>query len=207
MSDAAASAPAGDDLAPTQTAGYKAPAKKTVEELAKLDQEDESLRKWKESLGIGAGGAAGGAAADSRKVVVLALAMEVAGRDDVVLDLSSPDNIAKVANTIVSIKEGTEYRLKIRFKIQHDVVSGLKYLHVVKRKGIKMDRVEEMLGSYGPNAEPYEKKFVPEEAPSGMIARGQYDVRSKFVDDDGVTHLEWDWSFKISKDWKDTGAD
>lgn len=39
-----------DDLAPTQTEGYKAPAKKTVEELKNLDQNDESLNKWKESL-------------------------------------------------------------------------------------------------------------------------------------------------------------
>lgn len=43
------------------------------------------------------------------------------------------------------------------------VVSGLKYLHVVKRKGIKMDKMEEMMGSYGPSADTYEKKFLPEE--------------------------------------------
>ncbi|KAI9179615.1 rho GDP dissociation inhibitor [Blastocladiella emersonii ATCC 22665] len=190
-----------DELAPTQTAGYKAPAKKTVEELAQLDQEDESLRKWKESLGIGASKAVN-PSDDPRKVVVLALAMEVKDRDDVVLDLSTADNVEAVRKTVVSIKEGTEYRLKIRFRIQHDVVSGLKYLHVVKRKGIRVDRVEEMLGSYGPNAEIYEKKFHAEEAPSGMLARGLYEVRSKFVDDDNQVHLEWDWSFKISKDWK-----
>ncbi|KAJ3357909.1 hypothetical protein GGF32_000799 [Allomyces javanicus] len=198
MADAASH----DELAPTTTAGYKAPAKKTVEELAQLDQEDESLRKWKESLGIGVA-----PADDPRKVVVLALAMEVADRDDVVMDLSSAESVERVKNSVLSIKEGTEYRLKIKFCIQHDVVSGLKYLHVVKRKGIRVDRVEEMLGSYGPAPEPYEKKFAMEEAPSGMLARGLYDVRSKFVDDDGQTHLEWDWSFKISKDWKSTGGD
>ncbi|ORZ41622.1 immunoglobulin E-set [Catenaria anguillulae PL171] len=201
MSDQAAPiTQSADELAPTMTAGYKAPAKKTVEELAQLDQEDESLRKWKESLGISVA-----PADDPRKVIVMALAMEVKDRDDVVLDLSSQQNIDKVKNSIVSIKEGAEYRLKIRFRIQHDVVSGLKYLHVVKRKGIKVDRAEEMIGSYGPQADPYEKKFHPEEAPSGMLARGLYEVRSKFVDDDGITHLEWDWQFKISKDWKDTG--
>lgn len=39
-----------EDLAPTVTAGYKPPAQKTVEELQQLDANDESLRKWKESL-------------------------------------------------------------------------------------------------------------------------------------------------------------
>ena len=47
-----------EDLAPTQTDGYKAPEKKTLEELKQLDQNDEALRKWKESL---LGGSAAGA--------------------------------------------------------------------------------------------------------------------------------------------------
>ena len=44
-----------------------------------------------------------------------------------------------------------------------------------------------MLGSYVPNpsGEPYVKNFDPEEAPSGMMARGDYTVKSRVVDDDG----------------------
>jgi len=41
-----------------------------------------------------------------------------------------------------------------------------------------------------------------EEAPSGMIARGHYDAVSKFIDDDNQTHLKFEWSFDIAKDWK-----
>lgn len=40
-----------------------------------------------------------------------------------------------------------------------------------------------------------------EEAPSGMIARGHYNAVSKFVDDDDHTHLQFEWSFDIAKDW------
>ncbi|RKO82710.1 rho-gdp dissociation inhibitor [Blyttiomyces helicus] len=180
-----------DDLAPTATSGYKVGAKKTVEELAQLDAADESLKKWKESLGLK--GQAAGPADDPRKVVVLALALEVDGRSDVVVDLSTPDAIKALENQNMTIKEGVEYRLKVKFKVQHDVISGLKYLHVVKRKGIKVDKMEEMLGSYGPAADPYEKKFLTEEAPSGMLARGHYVVKSRFVDDDNHCHLEWTW--------------
>ncbi|KAI8909428.1 hypothetical protein PhCBS80983_g00713 [Powellomyces hirtus] len=186
-----------EDLAPTQTAGYKAPEKKTVAELAQLDAGDESLKKWKESLGLKA---AVGPADDPRKVIVLSLGMESPGRPDVVVDLS-PEGIAKLKDQQMTIKEGVEYRLKVTFKVQHDVVSGLKYLHVVKRKGIRVDKMEEMLGSYGPANEPYEKKFLTEEAPSGLLARGHYEVKSRFIDDDGTSHLEWAWSFDIKKEW------
>ncbi|KAI8828305.1 immunoglobulin E-set [Chytridium lagenaria] len=187
-----------DDLAPSSTTGYKVGAKKTVAELAQLDAEDESLRKWKESLGL-KGGPAG--SADPRNVVVLSLALEVAGRPDVVIKLETAQDIESLKNQQLTIKEGVEYRLKVRFRVNHDVVSGLKYLHAVKRGGIRMDKMEEMLGSYGPSPDSYEKKFALEESPSGMIARGHYSVKSRFVDDDGNVHLEWAWSFDIKKEW------
>ncbi|KAJ3152360.1 hypothetical protein HDU86_005889 [Geranomyces michiganensis] len=187
-----------DDLAPTATAGYKAPEKKTVAELAQLDAGDESLAKWKESLGLKA---AAGPSDDPRKVIVLSLGMESPGRPDAIVDLSTPAAIAALKDQHMTIKEGAEYRLKVTFKVQHDVVSGLKYLHVVKRKGIRVDKMEEMLGSYGPADTPYEKKFLTEEAPSGMLARGHYEVKSKFIDDDLTSHLEWTWSFDITKSW------
>lgn len=81
-----------------------------------------------------------------------------------------------------------------------------------------------MLGSYGPHpqGEAYTKNFDPEEAPTGMLARSTYSVRSRLVDDDGEIYagtyryycpsslslnadsrsmLDFDWAFKIAKDW------
>ncbi|RKO97000.1 hypothetical protein CXG81DRAFT_28891 [Caulochytrium protostelioides] len=190
-----------EELTATQTAGYKPGEKKTVAELAQLDANDESLRKWKESLGLKSDAAPGAASGDSRKVIITSFALQVAGRPDVVLDVSTPAKVAELAKQNIVIKESVEYRLKVQFRIQNDVVSGLKYLQLVKRGPIR-DRMEEMLGSYGPSPEPYEKRFLPEEAPSGLLARGTYYVKSKFVDDDGVVHLEWDWQFSIKKDWE-----
>ena len=43
--------------------------------------------------------------------------------------------------------------MKAQFRVQHEVLSGLKYLQVVKRKGIRVDKDEQMLGSYAPNTE------------------------------------------------------
>ncbi|KAI8580160.1 hypothetical protein K450DRAFT_238457 [Umbelopsis ramanniana AG] len=187
-----------DELAPTQTAGYKVGEKKSLQEYETLDANDESLKKWKASLGLGQAAAP---TDDPRRVVVLGIALEVAGRTDVTVDLSTPNALEQARSHPFTIKEGVEYRMKVKFRIQHDVVSGLKYLQVVKRKGLRVDKTEEMIGSYGPNAEPYEKKFQTEEAPSGMLARGHYEAKSKFVDDDNVTHMEWNWSFDIKKDW------
>lgn len=58
-----------DELKPSETKGYKVGEKKTLEEYKQLDANDESLQRWKASLGVGAG-AAGGAGADKPKVRV-----------------------------------------------------------------------------------------------------------------------------------------
>lgn len=78
------------------------------------------------------------------------------------------------------------------------MLSGLKYLHVVRRAGLPVDRMEEMIGSYPPRGEPYVKRFAPSEAPSGMLARsGTNSVRSRIIDDDGVVYADFSWSFKV----------
>jgi hypothetical protein len=50
-----------------------------------------------------------------------------------------------------------------------------------------------MLGSYGPNGTAHVAQTPLEEAPSGMLARGHYTVKSKFVDDYNESFLEWEW--------------
>ena len=59
-----------------------------------------------------------------------------------------------------------------------------------------------MVGSYGPKAESYQFLTPVEEAPKGMLARGSYKVKSRFVDDDKNIYKEWEWAMDIKKDWK-----
>ena len=40
-----------------------------------------------------------------------------------------------------------------------------------------------------------------ETAPSGMLARGTYKVKSKFIDDDKEEHASWEWNIEIAKSW------
>ncbi|WVO21526.1 uncharacterized protein IAS62_002835 [Cryptococcus decagattii] len=80
-----------DELAPTRTEGYKS---KTVAELAALDQEDESLQRWKQSLGIGAGASGGG----EKRVVLKSLFLSSPTLPNpITIDLTQPkDALAKL---------------------------------------------------------------------------------------------------------------
>ncbi|KAJ6258980.1 hypothetical protein Dda_5875 [Drechslerella dactyloides] len=191
------------ELEGTTTEGYKVGEKKTIDELKNLDAEDEALNKWKASLGLATGTPIGDPN-DPRTVVIEEVALLVEGRSDIAVDLTKPHALEQLKKNPFTIKEGSEYRMRVKFRVQHEVISGLKYLHVVKRKGIKVDKSEEMMGSYGPNTETtpvYTKTFAVEEAPAGMLARGSYSATTRFTDDDKKDHLTYDWAFDIKKEW------
>ena len=59
-----------------------------------------------------------------------------------VLDLTKgPAEFAKLKKDPISIKEGVDYSVSIKFAVDGAIVSGLRYLHVVKRSGLKVDKV------------------------------------------------------------------
>lgn len=76
--------------------------------------------------------------------------------------------------------------------------------HFVSLSKYTVDKSDYMVGSYGPRPnEEYEFLTNLEESPKGMLARGTYNIKSKFTDDDKHDHLSWEWSLNIKKDWKD----
>uniref|UniRef100_A0A1B0C830 Rho gdp-dissociation inhibitor n=2 Tax=Lutzomyia longipalpis TaxID=7200 RepID=A0A1B0C830_LUTLO len=120
---------------PDVDANYQAPPQKTIEEIMATDQEDESLRKYKEAL-LGAAQAEKIIvdANDSRKVIVKKLALCVTGRDDMELDLTG--DISKLKKQTFTIKEGVQYRIRIDFIVQREIVHGLKYVQKTLRMGV-----------------------------------------------------------------------
>jgi len=101
----------------------------------------------------------------------------------------------------LTIKEGAVYKIRFEFNVQREITSGLRYMHKVNRLGVPVTKECTMLGSFGPSCELYVCDTSPEEAPSGMLARGKYRVRSLITDDDKNRYLEWTWHLDIAKDW------
>jgi len=179
---------------------YKAPPQKTIEEIMSLDNDDESLRKYKEAL-------LGSQAADKiiveannpKNVIVKRLALLVADREDMVLELDS--DLTQLKKQPFIIKEGIQYKIRIDFFVQREIVHGLKLVQKTSRMGVPVDKMTHMVGSYPPKTEIQSFTTPFEEAPSGLLARGEYGVTSLFTDDDKSEHLKWEWSLKVEKDW------
>ncbi|KAM9473057.1 rho GDP-dissociation inhibitor 1-like isoform X1 [Oncorhynchus nerka] len=179
---------------------YKPPAQKSLQEIQELDKDDESLRKYKEALLGNAAAAAVDPNAPNVQVTRLTLMCETA---PLPLTLDLQGDLESFKKQSFVLKEGVEYKIKISFKVNKEIVSGLKYAQQTYRKGVKVDKSDYMVGSYGPRPAEYEFLTPLEEAPKGMLARGTYNIKSKFTDDDKHDHLSWEWNLNIKKEWKD----
>jgi hypothetical protein len=113
--------------------------------LSIIDQNDESLQKWKASLGLGQGKDISDAS-DPRKCIILSLGLEVEGREDIIIDLRSPGAVEALQGKPFTIKEGATFRMKAQFKVQHEILAGLKYLQKVSRMGVSSKMQEMMVG-------------------------------------------------------------
>jgi Rho GDP-dissociation inhibitor len=79
-----------EDTMPEETQGYKlSQPKQSLADYQKMDAGDESLQRYKESLGLG-GGTDISDPRDPRVCIILSLTMESPGRDPVTIDLSAP---------------------------------------------------------------------------------------------------------------------
>ncbi|XP_062050860.1 rho GDP-dissociation inhibitor 2 [Lepus europaeus] len=176
---------------------YKPPPQKSLKELQEMDKDDESLTKYKKTL-LGDGPVVADPTAPNVTVTRLTLVCESAP-GPITMDLTG--DLEALKKKVFVLKEGAEYRVKINFKVNKDIVSGLKYVQHTYRTGMKVDKVTFMVGSYGPRPEEYEFLTPVEEAPKGMLARGTYHTKSFFTDDDKQDHLTWEWNLSIKKDW------
>lgn len=169
----------------------------SLKEQLEKDNDDESLKRWKEQL-LGSVNISSIGESKEPEVHMLSLSILCHRRPDLVLPIPFVPNPKGV---LFSLKEGSKYRLKFSFNVSNNIVSGLKYTNTVWKTGVKVDNTKVMLGTFSPQQEPYTYELEEETTPSGMFARGSYSARTKFVDDDGKCYLDVSYYFEIQKNW------
>ncbi|PKI83490.1 hypothetical protein MVES_002641 [Malassezia vespertilionis] len=114
-----------DELNPTRVyeehtyhaaiSGYNPGQKKSLQEYANLHAEDESLRRWKESLGIVPGAAPADANAPKLTIHKLALESSVLPNGSLGIQLDRPGELERLSKEPLQVPEGIEYSVMIRF--------------------------------------------------------------------------------------------
>ncbi|KAK4766066.1 hypothetical protein SAY87_007708 [Trapa incisa] len=184
---------------------------KSLKEQIEKDKGDEVQRGWKQLLLGSSHGPLtvvnnGGKKESSSEVHILSLAIQCSGRSDLVLPIpilsSSSSSSPSSKRTLFVLKEGSRCRTKFSFLVLSSAVSGLRYTYAVWKTGVRVGNTKIMVGTFSPRKEPYWYETEEETIPTGILARGSYFVRTKFVDDDGKCHLELNYYFEIRKNWQ-----
>ena len=92
--------------------------------------------------------------------------------------------------------------MRVKFRVHNDIVYGLKYYNVVKKNGLVVEKYEEIMGSFPPNKSIHIVSLTPEETPSGFLSKGTYKGKSMFLDNDGIVHMQFEYTFVIKKSWQ-----
>lgn len=117
----------------------------SIEQYAKLDENDIALNKWKASLGLTPSTAHDPTRppvrapftrphSPSLQVQILSLSLHSPDRQQgpILIDLThlTPENRIKIKSTQLVIKEFSDYSVQISFLVNTQLVSGLRYLQV-----------------------------------------------------------------------------
>lgn len=175
-----------------------------VAQLLELDKEDESLRKYKESLLGSAAHGDLGDVSDPRRLVIEEFRVVYSPDEnlpDLVHVLSTEQGLKRLADEGIEMHEGCKFKFRIKFRVQHEIINGIKFVNTMAR--MMLSETEELvLGSYPPSSVPHVFEFPKwdySEAPSGMLYRGKYRVNNSFVDSDKRKHLQFEYDFTIVK--------
>ncbi|VDN10200.1 unnamed protein product [Dibothriocephalus latus] len=119
-------APSGDDadLVPEPDL-YKAPEKKTIEELVNLDADDEALKRYKENL-LGSVVQTTPFPNDPRHLIVKKLEVLIKNGPTIALDLDG--DLEKLKDNPIEIPEGAFYNVRVTFYVQREIIAGLRYI-------------------------------------------------------------------------------
>jgi len=189
-----------DEIAPEETPGYKPPVQRALSLILETDKDDPAFEKYKaQLLGTELSKLVIIDEDVSQNVIIRKMQLLTDEKDDLCIDLSQPKDKIKETNFV--IKEGVSYRIRISFQVQRDIVTGLKYVHAVKKMGLPVEKETYMCGSYGPKTDMQEYTTPRDDMPSGVVARGKYKVCSLFTDDDKNEILKWEWGFQLKSDW------
>jgi len=167
------------------------------------EENDPALRQYLISLGIDPNYVP--PENDERRVVIQEFSIIFSDHDQpITLRLENAEDVAGAKDHPFIVKEGCHFKVRVIFKVQHDVLLGFQIHNTISKGGVKIAKDKEMLGTYPPKNDA-QTCDVPRngwnEAPKGILGRGEYKSKMRFMDDDGACHLEFDYILKIAKNW------
>ncbi|CAL6054605.1 Rho_GDI [Hexamita inflata] len=189
-----------EDLKYEDDSGYKGAKKMSIDDAMKADENDESLKKWKDALLA----QAASAPKSDQHVVFDKLLIKSAGLPKrLEFTFEEVKKAQSEKKSLFTIKGGESFAIGYQYRVFNDIVMGLRVVMRVQKMGIAIAKGQTMMGCYAPQAAPHEYFLEEIDTPSSVISRGNYHTKAVFGDDDAGDGAlgELEFTFRIEKDW------
>lgn len=65
------------------------------------------------------------------------------------------EGLKKLASEGITMIEGSKFKFQISFRVQHEIIAGIKFVNSVNTRLLGSDKEELMIGSYPPSSIPH----------------------------------------------------
>ncbi|MFD4535446.1 hypothetical protein ACFWNL_09400 [Kitasatospora sp. NPDC058397] len=127
--------------------------------------------------------------------------LKVAGRPDVRRPTDTPEAL-KALNDPFKIMEGQEYQWAVEFRVRDAAAVSVRYIHVVRRAGAKVDKIEQMYGNFPPGDTVHTLLTGLEESPTGVVTRAGLFNYSVALSAENAEAVRYDFTVKFTKTWE-----
>lgn len=135
-----------DDDDQILTSKYQPPREVPISELLTRDSDDPSLNEYKKKL-LGTAINIIIEPSEPSKLILKRLVLLPDDHAEISFDLAAK-SLDKFKDTVVTMKEGSSYRIKLEFYVQRDIISGLRFVQNSYKGPIRTDKSTYMLGIY-----------------------------------------------------------
>lgn len=105
---------------------YQPPKDVPIEEILNKDQDDASLNEYKKKL-LGTAINIIIEPSEPSRLILKRLVLLPDDHSEIAFDLN-PKSLDKFKDSVVTMKEGGSYRIKLEFYVQRDIISGLRFV-------------------------------------------------------------------------------
>ena len=120
---------------------------------------------------------------------------------DAIKGLGSDVKLKHIALNQYTLKEGEPWKMRVKFKVHNEIVLGLKLCFACKKSLLPTIKIEMFVGNYPPTKTPHTVDLDEQVTPSGFFQRGVYNGKARFLDYDGLVHMQYGFCFEISNQW------
>ncbi|CAN3983285.1 hypothetical protein [Kitasatospora purpeofusca] len=136
------------------------------------------------------------------RLELVAHTLRVAGRPDVRRPTDTPEALKALKADPFKILRGQQYQWLVEFRVRDATAAVLRHIHMVRRAGAKVDKVEQIHGSFPSGDTVHTLLTEPEESPTDLVSTAGTFEYTLELSAQNAAAVRYDFGVKFTRTWE-----